>query len=399
MTLQVTDAQRVRTITLDRPEALNAFNEALYDATTEALLAAADDPGVAVVLLTGNGRGFSAGTDLLEMHERATNPDFVAGKHGFIGMIDALVAFPKPLICAVNGLGLGIGATILGFADLAFMSTAARLKCPFTSLGVAPEAASSYLFPRLMGRQDAAWMLLSAEWISAEQALEMGLVWRVCEPDELLPEARRHAELLAARPISSLVAVKRTMTEPLREQVRAARDRENAAFAELMGGPANLEALTAFAEGREPDFTEAAARWVTWRRRTVYSHSRSNESHSLLVQDEGPGMTDEKPRQRRPRLDHESVLKAAEHARRPRGLRHAVDDPPGRRARHPRLVALQPRGQPRGPARRDPGAGHEAAQPPRPSRRHGPRRCRRTAGAEPLTAGVRARTSRTATRR
>jgi enoyl-CoA hydratase/carnithine racemase len=255
MTLQVTDAHRVRTLTLDRPDALNAFNEELYDATAEALLAAAEDPAVAVVLLTGNGRAFSAGTDLLEMHERATNPDFVAGKHGFIGLIDALVAFPKPLVCAVNGLGLGIGATVLGFADLAFMSTSARLKCPFTSLGVAPEAASSYLFPRLMGRQDAAWMLLSAEWVSAEQALEMGLVWRLCEPDDLLPEARRHAELLAARPISSLMAVKRTMVEPLREQVRAARDRENAAFAELMGGPANLEALTAFAEGREPDFT------------------------------------------------------------------------------------------------------------------------------------------------
>jgi enoyl-CoA hydratase/carnithine racemase len=261
MTLQVTDARRVRTIALDRPDALNAFNEELYDATTEALLAAAEDPGVAVVLLTGNGRGFSAGTDLLEMHERATNPDFVPGKHGFLGLVDALVAFPKPLVCAVNGVGLGIGATILGFADLVFMSRTARLKCPFTSLGVAPEAASSYLFPRLMGRQDAAWMLLSAEWVSAEQALEMGLVWRVCEPVDLLPEARRHAELLAARPISSLMAVKRTMTEPLRAEIGAARDRENAAFAELMGGPANLEALTAFAEGREPDFTGLPPGW------------------------------------------------------------------------------------------------------------------------------------------
>jgi enoyl-CoA hydratase/carnithine racemase len=141
------------------------------------------------------------------------------------------------------------------------MSTEARLKCPFTSLGVAPEAASSYLFPRLMGRQNAAWMLLSAEWISAEEALAAGLVWRVCEPDDLLPEARRHAELLAARPISSLVAVKRSMTAPLREQIRAARDRENAAFGELMGGPANLEALAAFAEGREPDFTGLPPGW------------------------------------------------------------------------------------------------------------------------------------------
>ena len=139
MTLQIDDRNRVRTITLDRPDALNAFNEALYDATAEALLEAADDPTVAVVLLTGNGRAFSAGTDLLEMHAMSTDPDFVRGKHGFLGLLDALVEFPKPLICAVNGLGLGIGATILGYADLAFMSSTARLKCPFTSLGVAPE--------------------------------------------------------------------------------------------------------------------------------------------------------------------------------------------------------------------------------------------------------------------
>ncbi|MDE0776812.1 MAG: enoyl-CoA hydratase-related protein [Nocardioides sp.] len=261
MTLQISDDSRVRTLTLDRPDALNAFNEALYDATAQALLDAAEDPTVAVVLLTGNGRAFSAGTDLLEMHRLATDPDFERGTHGFLGLLDALVAFPKPLICAVNGLGLGIGATVLGFADLAFMSSTARLKCPFTSLGVAPEAASSYLMPLLLGRQDAAWLLLSAEWVDAEQAREMGLVWRVCEPDDLLAEARRHAEVLAARPISSLVAVKRTMTEPLRSEIAAARERENAAFAELMGGPANLEALAAFAEGREADFTTLPPGW------------------------------------------------------------------------------------------------------------------------------------------
>ena len=261
MTLQIADEARVRTLTLDRPEALNAFDEDLYDAVTDALLDAATDPAVAVVLLTGRGRAFSAGTDLREMHARATDPDFVPGRHGFVGLVDALAELPKPLVCAVNGIGLGIGATVLGFADLAFMSTTARLKCPFTSLGVAPEAASSYLLPRQVGRQDAAWLLLSSEWIDPRQAREMGLVWRVCEPDDLLPEARRHAEVLAARPISSLVAVKRAMTEPLRAGIRAARDRENAAFAELMGGPANLEALTAFAEGREPDFTSLPPGW------------------------------------------------------------------------------------------------------------------------------------------
>jgi len=244
--LTIEDENRIRTLTLNRPEALNAFNEALYDATAEALLAAADDPEVAVVLITGTGRAFSAGTDLAEMQAMVTDPDFVPGKHGFRGLIAALSQFPKPLICAVNGLGLGIGTTILGFADLAFMSSTARLKCPFTSLGVAPEAASSYLLPQLMGRQNAAWLLMSSEWISADEALRMGLVFAVCEPEGLLGEARRHAEVLASRPISSLMAVKSAMVEPTRVETLAAVERENAFFAELLGGQANADALAEF---------------------------------------------------------------------------------------------------------------------------------------------------------
>ncbi|MFG2017972.1 enoyl-CoA hydratase/isomerase family protein [Actinomadura geliboluensis] len=259
--LLVEDADRVRTITLNRPAALNAFNEALYDALTEALQDAAEDPAVAVVLLTGGGRAFSSGTDLIEMAERVTNPDFTPGKHGFIGLIDVLAEFDKPLVLAINGLGLGIGLTVIGFADLVLMSEDARLKTPFTSLGVAPEAASSYLLPRLVGRQNAAWILLSAEWISAAEAKEMGLVWRVCEPAGLMAEARRVAATLASRPISSLREVKRDMTAPLREEIQRARERENDGFARLMGGPANAEALAAFAEGRDPDFTSLPPGW------------------------------------------------------------------------------------------------------------------------------------------
>ncbi|WP_199256075.1 enoyl-CoA hydratase/isomerase family protein [Mycolicibacterium mengxianglii] len=246
MTLQIADDNRVRTLTLNRPEALNAFNEALYDATTIELREAAEDPEVAVVLITGTGRAFSAGTDLAEMQARITDPEFVPGEYGFMGLIDALTEFGKPLVCAVNGLGLGIGTTILGFADLAFMATTAKLKCPFTSLGVAPEAASSYLLPQLIGRQNAAWLLMSSEWVSAEEALRMGLVWKVCEPGDLLGEARRHAEVLASRPIASLQAVKATMVAPIRAEIEAARQRENACFVELMGAAANAEALAEF---------------------------------------------------------------------------------------------------------------------------------------------------------
>ena len=250
MLVQIDDANGVRTLTLNRPEALNAFNEALYDATTVALRAADEDPTVAVVMLTGAGRAFSAGNDLNEMQARITNPDFQSGEHGFPGMIEALTDLRKPLILALNGLGVGIGATILGYADLVFMSSTARLKCPFTSLGVAPEAASSYLLPQLVGRQNAAWILMSSEWVDADEALRMGLAWKVCAPDDLLPEARRHAEVLASRPIPSLMAVKKTIVDPARAEIAAALQREYDQFAVLMGGAANADALAEFAERR-----------------------------------------------------------------------------------------------------------------------------------------------------
>jgi enoyl-CoA hydratase/carnithine racemase len=259
--LRSDDSDRVRLLTLDRPGALNAFNEELYDALTDALAAALDDPAVAVVVLTGAGRAFCAGTDLLEMAQRATDPAFVPGRHGFVGLIDGLIAFDKPLLLAINGLGLGIGATIIGLSDLVFMSSSARLRCPFTDLGVAPEAASSYTFPMLLGRQGASWALMSSEWLSADECRDLGLAFRVTAPDDLLETTMAHARVLAAKPISSLRATKRLMTAHHRDAIATARKGENAAFEELMQGPANREALAAFAEKRAPDFANLPPGW------------------------------------------------------------------------------------------------------------------------------------------
>ena len=248
------DEGRIRVITLDRPQARNAFSEELYDFATDALIAAGEDNGIAVVIITGEGQAFSAGADLGEMAARNTGV-FVNGRHGFPGFVDHLIDFPKPLFCAVNGLAVGIGATMLALSDLVFISTDAKVRCPFTRLGVAPEAASSVSFPRLLGRQNAMWALLSSEWLSAEECVQMGLAFRVCAPQELMSETLRYAAVLASKPINSLVESKRVIVEPLRAELMAARDRENEAFRLLLGGPANIEALTAFAQRREPDFS------------------------------------------------------------------------------------------------------------------------------------------------
>jgi enoyl-CoA hydratase/carnithine racemase len=257
--LQTRDHGRVRLLTLDRPEALNAFSEAQYAATTEALAEAAAAPGVAVLVLTGNGRAFSAGADVIELAARAGDSESLGGTSAFPGFIEELTTFAKPLLCAVNGLAVGIGATLLGFAELVLMSSEARVRCPFTDLAVAPEAASSYLLPLLLGRQQASWLLMSSEWLSAAECERIGLAWRVTTPDELVPATLAVAQQLAAKPIASLVETKRTIVAAHRDLIRAARAREDLAFSRLLGQPANLEALAALAERRPADFAAVDA--------------------------------------------------------------------------------------------------------------------------------------------
>jgi len=253
--IEISTTNRIRLLRLSRPESKNAFNEALYDDLTEALIEADHDKNVAVVVVTGTGDSFSSGTDVVELGQRMGDSSFTPGKHGFPGLANKLIDFSKPLLCAVNGIGLGIGVTILGLSDMVFMAESARVKCPFTDLALAPEAASSFTFPQIIGRQNATWMLLSSEWISAEQCLEMGLAYKLCSDDELLDVTMEHAYILAKKPISSLIASKKVIVDPLREQIRSARKREDVAFSELLGKPANIEALTAFAEKRDPDFS------------------------------------------------------------------------------------------------------------------------------------------------
>jgi enoyl-CoA hydratase/carnithine racemase len=243
----VDDRDGVRTLVLNRPEQLNAFNQALCAALTDALRVAETDENVHVVVLTGAGRAFSAGTDLYEL---AANGDFRGTPDDparFEKLIDALAGLVKPLVCAVNGIAVGIGATLLGHADLVFMADTARLRCPFTSLALAPEAAASVTLPLLVGRQAAAWMLMSSEWIDASEAVSMGLAWKVVPTENVLTEALVHASRIAVHPLASLVATKRLISQTFSAAVTAGRNRENAAFDVLLNEPESRAALGAFA--------------------------------------------------------------------------------------------------------------------------------------------------------
>jgi enoyl-CoA hydratase/carnithine racemase len=245
------DRDGIRTLVLNRPEQLNAFDQALCGALTDALRSAATDDNVRVVVLTGAGRAFSAGTDLVEL---AANGDFrgtPADPERFERLLDALAGFPKPLVCAVNGIAVGIGATLLGLADLVVMADTARLRCPFTSLALVPEAAASVTFPFLLGRQAAAWVLLSSEWIDATEAKAIGLAWKVVPADDVLDQALAHAQRFAVHPLDSLVAGKRLLSATFAGAVAEGRDRENAEFDVLLESPEHRAAVGAFVSQRE----------------------------------------------------------------------------------------------------------------------------------------------------
>ncbi len=240
----------VRVIELDRPEALNAFSGLLMDELCDCFLAAAEDEQIKVLVLTGAGRAFSAGADLMEMGRSTYSP-----RHGFDGLLDAIVYFPKPFIVAVNGVGAGIGATICGLADFTFIAEEARLRCPFSALGLTAEAGSTMTFPLLMGRQKASWFLMAAEWMSGAEVVEAGLAMKCLPRDALMPYVMAQANKLAHLPLASLETTKNLINEPLREMLRAAMKAENKGLANLLGSPGNQEALAAFREKRDPDFS------------------------------------------------------------------------------------------------------------------------------------------------
>jgi len=235
----------VRLIAFDRPEVRNAFDVAMYRAVTEALDGALGDDRIRAVVLTGRGTAFSAGQDLQEMAALAAGNAAPDAGSGFQGLMDTLVAFDKPMLAAVNGVGVGLGCTLLGHVDLVMIDERARLRAPFAELGVPPEAASSWLFPARMGWQRASLMLLASEWIDASQAVEAGLALKVCPEGTVLEETMALASRIASCAPGATREIKRLMMASHQSDIGAARVREEAAFAALFSDSASGSQLTA----------------------------------------------------------------------------------------------------------------------------------------------------------
>jgi len=229
------DHDKVRLLTLNRPDKLNAFTPDGYRVLTERLDAAANDPGVAVVVVTGQGRAFSAGVDLSEMARPGGSTELGAY---FDPLLRRLASFPKPLLGAVNGLAVGFGATLLLHCDVVVIDEGALVRLPFVALGTCAEAASSWLLPRRVGMQAAAWMVLTGGALTADEAVHHGFALAKAPAGRVVDDALTMAAQMAAHTVTALVANKGLLRHGWPEAVDVVWEREKAsmmAVAEELG--------------------------------------------------------------------------------------------------------------------------------------------------------------------
>ena len=249
--IKVCKDRGVLKIGIQRPEKLNAFTLSMYEAMTEALTEAARDPQIRVVLIHGTETCFSSGNDL---HDFAQNPPDGENSPVF-RFLQSLSQLEKPIIAMVSGPAIGIGTTLLLHCDLVYVDETVKLKLPFVPLGLCPEAASSYLLPRLVGYLQASEMLLLGETIKADRALQLGLVNCVFPSEELSDRVMEKAYQLAALPPRAVCLTKSLLKESHARSVADVMSKEGKLFISQLEQPEAQEAISAFIEGRQPNFS------------------------------------------------------------------------------------------------------------------------------------------------
>jgi enoyl-CoA hydratase/carnithine racemase len=252
MTIRTATLEGVATIEIARPEKKNALTQAMYLELAGAITAAVGDKSVRALLIAGQPGIFTAGNDLEDFRSA---PPLAAGSPT-TKFMQALLTCDKPVVAAVTGAAIGIGATMLLHCDFVYLSEQARLVFPFVTLGIVPEFGSSLLLPRLMGHARAAGALLLAEPIGAEAAVALGIATAVLPSNDVLSHARGVAMRFNALPPGAVRDTKRLMRAGAAAGISGAMESENALFVERLRGPEAREALQAFFEKRKPNFSD-----------------------------------------------------------------------------------------------------------------------------------------------
>jgi enoyl-CoA hydratase/carnithine racemase len=259
MSIKTATLNGVTTIEIARPEKKNALTVAMYQAMTDALVAAKADGAVRAVLITGQPGIFTSGNDIEDFMSRGTGGGGAGSEDNespVFRFMRALLDCDKPVVAAVTGAAIGIGTTLLLHCDFVYVSDEARLAMPFVSLGLVPEFASSLIVPQLMGNRRAAEKLLLGEPFTPEQAVECGIANAVLPASEVVNHARRVAERFNALPPGAVREAKQLMRAPQRELVLQTIRTEGELFAKRLRSPEAMEAFQAFFQKRQPDFSK-----------------------------------------------------------------------------------------------------------------------------------------------
>ncbi|MCC6317610.1 MAG: 2-(1,2-epoxy-1,2-dihydrophenyl)acetyl-CoA isomerase [Gemmatimonadaceae bacterium] len=244
-------------LTLDRPDVLNAFNLDMARALQAALDDAAADATIRAVVLTGSGRGFCAGQDLasVPMGEGQPRPDLGdVVKAQYNPIVTRLRALEKPVVCAVNGVAAGAGANIAFACDIVLASSEASFIQSFTKIGLVPDSGGTWLLPRLVGLARASSLMLLGEKITAAQARDLGLVWKVCAADTLLDDAMALAGQLATQPTRAFALTKRLLNASFDHDLATQLNMEESLQREAGHTADFVEGVQAFRQKRAPVF-------------------------------------------------------------------------------------------------------------------------------------------------
>lgn len=246
-----------RVLTLNRPDRLNAFNEAMHRALMGALLEAETDPACRALLLTGAGRGFCAGQDLSDrVFEPGVTPDLTRTIELFYNsLVRKLRSLPMPVVCAVNGVAAGAGANIALACDIVLAGRSAKFVQAFAKIGLVPDSGGTWFLPRLVGPARARGLALLAEPLTAEKAEAWGLIWRAVDDAGLMDEARTLTARLATQPTIGLALTKRALDAAESNDLDRQLDLERDLQGEAGRTPDYQEGVRAFMEKREPRFT------------------------------------------------------------------------------------------------------------------------------------------------
>jgi 2-(1,2-epoxy-1,2-dihydrophenyl)acetyl-CoA isomerase len=258
-TIETSIDESVRTITFDRPNSYNAFDSTLRAEALATLKDAEDDDDVRCVVLTGNGKAFSAGGDIDTMQERFEDDETAAGFADHVdetanALMRALYHLSVPTIAKVDGVAVGMGLSVALACDIVIASDRSRFGAGFSGVGLGPDTGLSYMLPRRVGTQTALELLYTGELINAEMAADYGLVTRVESPNEIDDAVAELAKTVAQGPTKALVGAKDLVLRNLDRNFDDALHAEAVQQALLYTTDDHREGVRAFKAGEDPDF-------------------------------------------------------------------------------------------------------------------------------------------------